>query len=161
MDRSAAVDRLVLVDEVTSTLLTYCNLVDANRQGDVLDLFLDDATYDHGHGRIYTGRSELAQLFAQLDANDATSHHLSNVQVQLLDGGTATSWSYVYAYHRRSGTGQVVHLWGRYADTLVRTADVWRFRTRTLLAAAEGGIAPDPGWSTRYQHIERFGRDAE
>lgn len=151
-------ERMADVYEVTQLLYEYCVRVDANRQRDVLDLFTEDAVYDHGHGRVYVGRTRLAELFAAVNGNEATSHHLSNVMVTFSDADTAHSYSYVYAYHRRAGSGREVHLWGRYADTLVRTPNGWRISHRRLLAAAERGVDPDPGWTTRYQLIDRVGR---
>jgi ketosteroid isomerase-like protein len=152
------VRRLAVEADVTRLLYDYCALVDANRQGEVLDLFTDDAVYDHGHGRVFRGRAALAELFRALDDNVATSHHLSNVRVRLSHDDEAHAHSYLYAYHRRRATGDVVHLWGRYVDTLARVDGSWRIRSRALLAAAEQGVAPDPGWATRYQLIERAGR---
>jgi hypothetical protein len=154
-------DRLLAVADVTAVLYEYCTLVDANRQADVVGLFTDDGRYDHGHGRVYLGRAELAELFRALDDNVATSHHLSNVEVRLADPATAHARSYLYAYHRRRTSGAEVHLWGRYVDVLVLVGPSWRIRERTLLAAAEGGVEPDPGWSSRYQLIERVGRSAD
>ena len=150
--------RLLDEAEVTRVLYDYCALVDANRQADVLDLFTDDAVYDHGHDRVFRGRAGLTDLFRALDDNVATSHHLSNVRVRFSHDDEAHAHSYLYAYHRRRTTGDVVHLWGRYADTLVRAGGSWRLRTRALLAAAEQGVAPAPGWATRYHLIDRAGR---
>jgi ketosteroid isomerase-like protein len=156
-DLARTIAGLVDVADVTRLLYDYCEYVDANRQADVLDLFTDDALYDHGHGRVFRGRAELAELFRALDANDATSHHLSNVSVSFTAEGAALCRSYVYAYHRRRESGAEVHLWGRYVDTLVRVGLSWRIRSRSLLAAAERGVEPDPGWSSRYQLIARHG----
>ena len=152
---------LVAEAQVTRLLYDYCALVDANRQPEVLDLFTDDGVYDHGHGRVFRGRDGLAELFRALDDNVATSHHLSNVRVRLSHDDEAHADSYLYAYHRRRGTGEVVHLWGRYVDTLVRVGGAWRIRRRALLAAAEQGVAPDPGWATRYALVTRDGRDPD
>jgi ketosteroid isomerase-like protein len=156
-DLARTIAGLVDVADVTRLLYDYCEYVDANRQADVLDLFTDDAVYDHGHGRVFRGQAELAELFRALDANDATSHHLSNVSVSFTAEGAALCRSYVYAYHRRRESGAEVHLWGRYVDTLVRVGLSWRIRSRSLLAAAERGVEPDPGWSSRYQLIARHG----
>lgn len=153
--------RLVETADVTAVLYEYCSCVDANRQRDVLDLFTDDAVYDHGHGRVFEGRARLGELFRALDENVATSHHLSNVTVRFGADGMAYADSYVYAYHRRRVSGAEVHLWGRYADKLVRDGASWRIRNRTLLAAAESGVAPDAGWPSRYQLITRHDPDSD
>jgi 3-phenylpropionate/cinnamic acid dioxygenase small subunit len=157
MTTSPALARLLDTAEVTRVLYEYCELVDANRQADVVALFTANAVYDHGHGRVFTGQAQLTQLFQALDDNTATSHHLSNVVVSFVDDDTVASRSVLYAYHRRA-SGQVVHLWGRYVDTLVRVGPSWRLRSRSLLASAEAGVDPDPGWPSRYQLIPRQGR---
>jgi 3-phenylpropionate/cinnamic acid dioxygenase small subunit len=144
---------------ITDLLHEYCELVDANRQAEVIALFTEDAEYDHGHGRLFRGRAELAELFAALDTNDATSHHLSNIRIRLTGTTTASCRSYVYAFHRRAGSGTEVHLWGRYDDLVERTSSGWRIRRRRLTAAAERGTVPDPGRSSRYQLIPRVGRN--
>ncbi len=151
-------DRLALLADtadVTEVLYEYCRRVDENRQHDVVELFTADAVYDHGHGRVFRGRARLAELFRALDDNQATSHHLSNVSVRFPAGDVAHADSYVYAYHRRRASGDEVHLWGRYADVLVRAGASWRISSRALLAAAERGVAPDEGWPSRYQLIAR------
>lgn len=153
-------ERLLAEADITRLLHDYCALVDANRQPDVLDLFTDDAVYDHGHGRVYRGRQEMAQLFAALDGNSATSHHLSNIRIRFAHDDAAHAHSYIYAFHRRV-SGEVVHLWGRYVDTVVRREGRWWFRERALLAAAEEGVEPDPGRASRYALIDRVGRGAE
>lgn len=153
------VDVLWRERELTELLHRYCALVDANQQQDVVALFEPDAVYDHGHGRVYRGHAELCNLFGALDSNEATSHHLSNIGFSHRDDGTVASSSYVYAYHRRVGTGETVHVWGRYEDLLVATDDGWRFRRRALLGAAESGVAPDEGWNSRYERPFRVGRE--
>jgi SnoaL-like domain len=147
------------IAEIADLLYEYCDLVDANRQADVVALFAMDAEYDHGHGRVYHGSGELSTLFAALDLNEATSHHLSNVRIQVADPVSATCHSYVYAYHRRLGSGDEVHLWGRYDDIVTCVSGRWRFCRRRLTAAAERGIAPDAGYRSRYELIPRVGRD--
>lgn len=162
----AAVARLTDEAAVTRVLYRYCDLVDANRQADIVALFTPEATFDYGHGQVYTGQEALRGLFSNLDRNDATSHHLSNVTITFDDADTARSHSYLYAYHRRRGTDHLVHLWGRYDDVLVRRehpgpgGELWAIAARALTGAAELGIDPDPGWPSRYPLIERVGREA-
>lgn len=152
-------DRLRAHAEITDLLYDYCELVDANRQVDVVALFTADAVYDHGHGRVHGGTEELRALFAALDSNESTSHHLSNIRITVTGPDSATCRSYVYAFHRRIENGHEVHLWGRYTDEVERSTGRWLFRRRSLTAAAERGVAPDPGFATRYALIARVGRD--
>jgi hypothetical protein len=165
-DLRAMVTRLTGMADVTYVLHRYCDLVDANRREDILALFAPEATFDYGHGKIFTGRQELSALFAGLDQNEATSHHLSNITVTFDNPDTARSHSYIYAYHRRRADGRLVHLWGRYDDVLVRrpvpgpAGELWAIQRRALRGAAEHGIDPDPGWPSRYELIARTGRSA-
>lgn len=145
---------------VTEVLHAYCALVDANRQADVVGLFAPDAVYDHGHGRLFRGADELAVLFAALDDNDATSHHLSNIRLRQRTDGTVAAHSYIYAYHRRRGSGAEVQLWGRYDDVLEAAGQTWLFRSRRLTGAAERGVPPDPGHTSRYERAERWNSES-
>jgi 3-phenylpropionate/cinnamic acid dioxygenase small subunit len=144
---------------VTDLLHRYCELVDANRQSEVVELFTADAVYDHGHGRLFQGQADLTRLFSSLTDNAATSHHLSNIRFVHLEPGLIACTSYIYAYHRRAASGEEVHLWGRYKDLVILQTGGWRFQRRALLGAAERGVAPDEGWSSRYELPFRVGRD--
>lgn len=136
----------------------YCEYVDRNQQEALLGLFTEDAVFDFGFGRVYRGRSELRDLFERLGINDATSHHLSNLHITFESDDVARCEAVVYAYHRRRGSGDEVHLWGRYSDELRRTGEDWQFARRSLRAAAESGSQPHPGEATFYEPIDRVGR---
>jgi hypothetical protein len=163
-DLHAMVTRLTDTADVTYVLHRYCELVDANRPADIVALFAPGASFDYGHGKIFTGLQQLSTLFGGLDQNEATSHHLSNITVSFDNPGTARSHSYIYAYHRRRADGQLVHLWGRYDDVLIRRTvpgaggERWAIEHRALRGAAEHGVDPDPGWPSRYELIARTGR---
>jgi ketosteroid isomerase-like protein len=147
---------------ITCLLYAYCDAVDANETEQIVALFADDAIFDFGFGRIFAGRSELRRLFAHLDAYSATSHHLSNVVIEVPAADRpaapptrATARSRVHAFHRRADDGRTVHLWGVYTDVLVRDGGDWLIAHRTLRAAAELGADPAPGRSGRWEPIER------
>lgn len=147
LESRAAIQRL---------LFRYCELVDRNEQDGVVGLFTDDAVFDYGLGRVQRGTEELRVLFSNLDANEATSHHLSNLGVELShDGRTASSTSTLYAFHRRRADGQEVHLWGRYIDDLVLTDVGWRLSHRRLRAAAEKWVPPREEGAAAYERIGR------
>jgi ketosteroid isomerase-like protein len=160
------VQQLVDQTAIGRVVYRYCEFVDANQPDDIVSLFTDDARFDYGYGRIFTGHDELRKMFGGLDGNEATSHHLSNVVVDFIDSDTARCHSSVYAYHRRRESGHLMHLWGRYEDVLVRRAepdgrgDTWALQQRALRAAAEEGVEPVAGLPTRWELIGRAGRDA-
>jgi len=142
---------------VADLIYTYCELVDALRLDEAVGLFTEDGVYDHGHGRVYQGHAALARLFDELTGNSATSHHVSNLRFEHLPSGLIACRSYVYVYSRRL-SGEEVHIWGRYDDLVTAQGDTWRFVRRALLGAAEKGVRPDEGWSTRYALPYRAGR---
>jgi hypothetical protein len=162
----ATVQRLSDETAISRVLYRYCEFVDANRPDDIVSLFDVNARFDYGYGRIFTGHEELRKLFGGLGSNEATSHHLSNLVVDFVDADTARCHSSVYAYHRRSESGHLMHLWGRYEDVVVRRpepdgrGDTWAIQQRALRAAAEDGVEPVPGLPTRWELIERTGRAA-
>jgi hypothetical protein len=72
---------------------------------------------------------------------DRTSHHLSNVRIDL-DGDRAEVVAYVYAFHRLvEDPDRLWHLWARMVDTLVRTEDGWLITDHVLY-----GVDSDPDW---------------
>jgi ketosteroid isomerase-like protein len=142
---------------ITRLLYAYCDAVDANRTDEIVALFTADAVFDFGYGRIYTGATELAALFGQLDVYRATSHDLSTVVIDFDDQDTARCRSHVYAFHLRADNGAPVHLWGRYSDVVIRRSGGWAIARRCLRAAAELGAAPAPGRPGRWEPAERRG----
>lgn len=88
----------------------------------------------------YRGREAIAErLRGILDGFTATSHHLSNVQ-PVIDGDRATSLAYVYAFHRRVGSGDYLHYWGRWVDELARVDGEWLFTRREVVGV--GSVVP-------------------
>ncbi|MFN0028201.1 MAG: nuclear transport factor 2 family protein [Acidimicrobiales bacterium] len=143
--------------EITETLLDYCELVDRNDPAGLVErVFAPDGAFELGSNRAVVGRDNLAKMFAKtLAAFSATSHHLSNVRVtfsgtagQNADRAHATA--FVYAWHRTVG-GERVEVWGRYADTLVRTEAGWRIESRRATTAGADGWANAP-----FEFIDRL-----
>jgi ketosteroid isomerase-like protein len=162
---SAWATRLADEAAITRVLYDYCDHVDANRTDAIVALFSDDGVFDFGYGRIFSGAAELSRLFRGLASYEATSHHLSNVVIDFEGPDLAHCRSHVYAFHRRADRGSPMHLWGRYADIVVRRRDddpaspAWVIRQRRLRAAAESGTEPEAGLLTRWEPIPRNGRD--
>jgi ketosteroid isomerase-like protein len=136
---------------IEQVLVEYCFAVDANDIARVVDLFTDDATIDYGPQIHATGRTGIAELFGKLRTTSvATSHHLTNVCVDLTGTDGARVMSYVTAWHELvvpEGRTLVVH--GRYLDRLQRCdGGRWQIGHRRL--EVHGSTAPVP-----FHHVER------
>lgn len=131
---------------IEEVFLGYCEHVDLYEIDALVGLFTEDATLDFGHGRLFEGREQFrAVLRDRMALYENTSHHVSNIRVRLTGPDTATASVYVYAWHRRPGSrpdgSDDMHVWGRYYDDLVRTADGWRISYHRIRAAGEAGFA--------------------
>lgn len=138
---------------ITETLQAYCFYVDRNDPaGLVANVFAPEGSFMLGSNRAVSGPDNLARMFAKTLASfSATSHHLSNVSIELVDDDHATSTAYIYAWHRTAVEGRRVEIWGRYFDEHVRTAAGWRIAVRRL------GCAGADGWeSVPFEMIERL-----
>ncbi|WP_170285652.1 nuclear transport factor 2 family protein [Microbacterium rhizomatis] len=120
--------------EIADTLHAYSRGVDRRDIDLLADLFTDDATFDYGNGRIISGRDDLRALFVSATGRyKATSHHVSTIAYPRLEAGSASTLSYVYAFH---DTGEMhFHLWGCYEDELVDDGDRWRIVSRKVRTA--------------------------
>jgi hypothetical protein len=140
---------------VVRTLNEYCYAVDARDVEAAVRLFDEECEFDWGFGRIARGRDGVRDLLGSLSRWDATSHHLTNVIVEFDTPTTARARSYVYAWHRVAGTGDVEQLWGQYHDQLRASEAGWRFTRRRLRAAGEQGF---PAVADRGGNFERLRR---
>ncbi len=143
--------RLVDRQAIADVIHAYCRNVDLVRPAEVAALFTEDCTVDYGPGLgPPTHGSALLEerLATGLPRFAATSHHVSNIEVDF-DGDAdmptaADTITYLYAWHRYDDDRADAHLWARYNDRFVRTAEGWRIATRTLTVA--GQEAFDVGW---------------
>ena len=142
-----AIQELLDLRAVEQLMIRYADRIDANDPEGAAACFAED-----GVGKYwgeYRGRKEIAaRLSGILDLFAATSHHLSNVSIQI-DGDRATAMSYVYAFHRMAGTNDPMHYWGRWVDRLVRTDEGWLFAEREVVGI--GSIEPKDANRSRPQ----------
>lgn len=138
---------------ITRLLYDYADRVDRLDVDGVLACFTSDATFDFGFGRLFAGHERLRALYTRLDMYRATSHHVSNVTIDVA-GDSAHVRSVLYALHVRHD-GTEVHAFGQYADELTRTQRGWLIQHRAFRASAERGTVPDEGRSTLYEHLPR------
>ena len=139
--QSDALQQLLDRQEITDVIHAYCRNVDLVNPAAIAALFTDDCTVDYGPGlgTPTSGARELEERLGRgLPRFAATSHHVSNIEITFSgDGASATTITYLYAWHRHPGDEPDAHLWARYHDQFVRTADGWRIRERVLKVAGQ------------------------
>lgn len=135
-----AIDELVHRQAITDVMHAYCRCADQNHNDEQAELFAEDGIADWGRGEL-RGRAEISAYLAEaLSRYAATSHHVSNIEIDLTDDRTATATSYVIAWHRHVDPGaDDFTLFGRYDDEWVRTDDGWKIARRGLRAAGAMG----------------------
>jgi len=105
---------------IEQVLVRYFDRVDADDAAGAAELFASDARVEIMTGKVYEGRDAFGRALDRVLAQYAvTSHHVSNFDVEV-EGDTARSTAYVYAYHRLRETGAPWHLFGRIVDVLER-----------------------------------------
>jgi 3-hydroxyacyl-CoA dehydrogenase len=120
--------------EITTVLHGYCRMLDSLELERVLSYFTDDCEVIYGpEPRMQShGAAHLAESLRRLSRFARTSHHLSNVEIELTGPESATSISYVLAWHQQpDGASRTVY--GQYHDRFVRTAAGWRIAERRQL----------------------------
>ena len=118
-------------------------------------LFTPDAVFTRQNGDKYIGREQLADLGRRIGSRGpkAVAHFATNVWVQPSPEGAVGK---VYAVIIRFPDDKMgendprpvdVKLGARYHDTYVKTADGWRFKSRSVVMAgsnrtAQGSLSP-------------------
>jgi ketosteroid isomerase-like protein len=133
-----AVRRLVDRDEVAGLVHAYCDQFDRNEPDAVAALFTEDASVDYGpEAPTIVGRDSIASTIAVGLEHTfaATSHHVSNMQLEFDGPDAARGVTYLYAWHRYVDGSPDGELWGRYLHRFVRTEAGWRIAELVLQAA--------------------------
>ena len=129
---------------ITETLMAYCEHVDRNDPATLVSrVFAADGAFELGSNRAVVGRENLGLMFARtLCVFTATSHHLSNVRIELDGDDQARSHAHIYAWHQTLDRRRV-DIWGRYHDELRLDDEGWRVTRRHLsMAGTDGWLNP-------------------
>jgi ketosteroid isomerase-like protein len=138
VDLDAAVRELVDRREIADLIHAYCLHFDANEPDEVAALFTADATVDYGpEAETIVGADAIARTIAVgLERTfEATSHHVSNIQLEFDGPDRARGVTYLYAWHRYVDGSPDGELWGRYHHRFERTDVGWRIAELVLRAA--------------------------
>ena len=129
----AAIQELIDARAIEGVMIHYFDRVDALDPFGAADIFTDDAVGDFMTGKLYTGPDKIARALGRILLQyKHTSHHITNHRATIT-GDTATSLTYIYAFHRFPDDW-VWHLWARHEDELVRVDGGWKVAKRTLSA---------------------------
>jgi ketosteroid isomerase-like protein len=136
-----ALQRLLDRQAIVDVIHAYCRNVDLLDAAAVAALFTEDCVVDYGPGlgQPTHGSATLEQRLAiGLPRFAATSHHVSNIEVAFAaDGDSATTITYLYAWHRYPDDRPDATLWARYHDRFVRRGERWMIAERTLRVAGQ------------------------
>ena len=132
---------------ITELMSRYCDRIDAKDPAGAAACFTEGGVGDYWGEE--TGRAAItARLTGILARFQATSHHLTNVLIEL-NGERASAMSYVYAFHRKAADSSAMHVWGRWVDRLEKVDGQWLFaHRRVALVGSEnrdGGDFDHPG----------------
>jgi ketosteroid isomerase-like protein len=119
---------------ITSVLHGYCRMLDSLDLERVPAFFTEDCEVVYGPDpRMQShGAADLERALRRLGRFARTSHHLSNVEIELTGPDSATSVSYVLAWHQQPD-GISRTLYAQYHDRFVRTTGGWRIAERRQL----------------------------
>jgi ketosteroid isomerase-like protein len=134
----ATVRELADRQAIADLIHAYCEHFDANEPEAVAALFTEDATVDYGPEvpPVVGGAAIGPAIAVGLERTfAATSHHVSNIRIELDGANTASSVAYLYAWHRYVDGSPDGELWGRYRHTFRRTEAGWRIASLRLEAA--------------------------
>lgn len=136
MSEPRSADRQAIVDLVVE----YAQAIDDQDPDRVCALFDEPCLFRAFDGPKGEARShdEIAVLVTRLLATfTATSHHVSNHQIQFTGTDTAVATTYLHAWHQFVEDRPDGLLWARYHDVLVRKDGRWLFAERTLRVTGE------------------------
>jgi len=136
-----------LIDEreITDRLHDYCRALDLMDLAILEDVFTADCVVEFGPDERLNsvGAEAVRKSLERLWRWQRTSHHLSNVQIRFEDADTASSTSYVLAWHERPDETMTT-IYGQYRDQWRRTDVGWCIaRRRMLMNGCDAGFTVD------------------
>ena len=131
--------------EITDRLHDYCRALDLMDLAILENVFTADCVVEFGPDERLNsvGADAVRKSLERLWRWQRTSHHLSNVQIRFEDTDTASSTSYVLAWHERPD-GTTATIYGQYRDQWRRMSEGWRIaRRRMLMNGCDAGFTVD------------------
>jgi hypothetical protein len=113
---------------VEELVYKYCYFFDRNLPEELSKLFTEDAEVDYGpEVANLIGRNQIFEMVSKglTETFAATSHHISNFIVTFHSDSSATSNSYLYAWHKYHTREEIGHLWGGYEHEFAKIDGRW------------------------------------
>lgn len=142
------IEDVIAREAIRYTLSLYNNAGDHGRIEDVVSCFTKDGVLETGV-RTCHGRDEMRAFFGSVreakhggQSLAGSRHELSTSLIELGAPGEAKAWTYFTVTRQ----GRIIQT-GRYADTLVRDGERWRFahrRVRLTFEFFDGVGSSDP-----------------
>jgi ketosteroid isomerase-like protein len=130
-----AIQELIDLRAIEQLMVRYAERIDANDPEGAAACYAEDGIGNYW--ALFEGRQAIAGILTKiLDLFSTTSHHLTNVNINL-DGDQATAMSYVYAFHRLVANNEPFHYWGRWVDRFKRTDEGWLFAEREVVGIGD------------------------
>jgi SnoaL-like domain len=120
---------------VEELVYKYCYYFDRNQPQELSELFSIDAVVDYGPEiSNLTSRKQIFEMVSKGLAETflATSHHISNFMITSQSNSSATSTSYVYAWHKYRSKEEIGHLWGGYEHEFIKIEGKWFIKNLKL-----------------------------
>jgi hypothetical protein len=135
-------------DAIRELLARYCFLLDGFRLGEFAALFTADGEWISRNGQA-TGPEGIERLLRGLVPEPAPGrrrkHFTANIVIELAGDSAKVVSNFLVV--RDSETGPAIAVAGTYDDTVVRTKEGWKFKSRRLShdIAGESGLNVKPG----------------
>ena len=130
ISREAAIDRLIAKDAITTVLSKYAQAIDRCDIEQLKTVYWPEATDDHG---TFSGNAmEFAEhIMPLLSTMTHTMHHITTIDVTLIEANRAQCQSYFMAWHEVDDSEVIVG--GRYLDNFECRDGEWRIRDRVVV----------------------------
>ncbi|MGA2995584.1 nuclear transport factor 2 family protein [Bradyrhizobium sp.] len=135
-------------DAIRELLARYCFLLDGFRLGEFAALFTADGEWISRNSQA-TGPEGIERLLRGLVPEPAPGrrrkHFTANIVIELAGDSAKVVSNFLVV--RDSETGPAIAVAGTYDDTVVRTKEGWKFKSRRLShdIAGESGLNVKPG----------------
>jgi 3-phenylpropionate/cinnamic acid dioxygenase small subunit len=135
-------------DAIRELLARYCFLLDGYKLKEFAALFAADGEWISRNGKA-AGREAIERLLRGLVPEPAPGkrrkHYTTNIIIDLTGDSATVASNFLVV--RDSESGPTISVAGTYDDTVVRTAEGWKFKSRRLShdITGESGLNVKPG----------------
>lgn len=127
------IQKLIEQRAIERMMFDYSYHLDMNHPDQLAALFVEDCEVSYAPNFGAEGMEAYKKTLEGIGAYfTATSHHNSNIAIDFVSDTEAEVRSIVLAMHRYTKGRPDGVLYGQYHDTVVKTAEGWKFKRREL-----------------------------